>query len=68
MLLFYHNWLGALASPVKDIKPGDGPGRLVPIMGEVLGYPDSRSGRRRPAFPVSGLSHSLARPWQGDAI
>ncbi|KAI1400933.1 hypothetical protein F4819DRAFT_460018 [Hypoxylon fuscum] len=38
VLLFWHSYLSALASPIKDIKFGDEPVRLAPIMEEVLGY------------------------------
>ncbi|KAI1382479.1 hypothetical protein F4677DRAFT_26925 [Hypoxylon crocopeplum] len=39
-LLFWHVYLSALASPIKDIEFGDEPARLAPIMEEVLGYPE----------------------------
>ncbi|KAI2615010.1 hypothetical protein GGR54DRAFT_315661 [Hypoxylon sp. NC1633] len=38
ILLFWHAYLEALASPAADIQFGDEPARLAPIMEEVLGY------------------------------
>ncbi|KAI1097947.1 hypothetical protein F4804DRAFT_326098 [Jackrogersella minutella] len=40
VLLFWHSYLSALASPIKDIKFGDEPTRLAPTMEKVLGYPE----------------------------
>ncbi|KAI2464936.1 hypothetical protein F4781DRAFT_50478 [Annulohypoxylon bovei var. microspora] len=40
VLLFWHSYLDALASPIEDIKFGDETARLAPIMEEVLGYPE----------------------------
>ena len=40
VLLLWHCYLSALASPTKDIRFGDEPARLAPSMGNILGYPE----------------------------
>ncbi|SPO04720.1 uncharacterized protein DNG_07405 [Cephalotrichum gorgonifer] len=40
VLLLWHSYLSALASPAEDTQFGDEPARLAPAMGEVLGFPE----------------------------
>ncbi|KAI0439881.1 hypothetical protein F4803DRAFT_564217 [Xylaria telfairii] len=59
VLLFWHSFLEALSSPVKDIKFGDETTRLAPTMERALGYPE------KPSQELSDKATALFMSWAG---
>ncbi|KAI0908881.1 hypothetical protein F4824DRAFT_482422 [Ustulina deusta] len=59
ILLFWHSYLEALRSPVKDIKFGDEPARLAPTMEKLLGYPE------QPTQELNDKATTLFMSWAG---
>ena len=51
VLLFWHRYLCALASPIQPIEFGDEPARLAPVMEDILGL-ESHSSEKEQALGV----------------
>ncbi|GAP88030.1 hypothetical protein SAMD00023353_3200750 [Rosellinia necatrix] len=62
VLLFWHNFLEALSSPVQDIKFGDETTRLVPTIERVLGYPE------KPSQELRDKATALFMSWAGSIL
>lgn len=59
ILHFWHSYLEALQSPIKEIKFGDEPARLAPTMEKVLGYAE------QPTQELSERATALFMSWAG---
>ncbi|KAI0888766.1 uncharacterized protein GGS22DRAFT_152307 [Annulohypoxylon maeteangense] len=57
VLLFWHSYLDALASPIENIRFGDEHARLAPVMEETLGYAE------QPTQEQSDKATSLFMSW-----
>ncbi|KAI1208445.1 uncharacterized protein F4807DRAFT_431358 [Annulohypoxylon truncatum] len=65
VMLFWHSYFEALASPIEDIKFGDEHVRLAPIMEETLGYPEQPTQEQSDKATALFLSWATAMPGIG---